>query len=46
MGLFSKYFSLRASDVFYSFVDLSWCASNNLGLTSLSMFYSENHASI
>ena len=44
MSLFSKYFSLRAYDVmvFYSFVDLSWCASksNNLG-HSLSMFYSK-----
>ncbi len=44
IGLSSK-FDLRAYDAFYSFVDLSWCAFNNLGL-SLSMLYSENHASI
>jgi hypothetical protein len=39
VGLSSKYFSLCAYDVFYFFVYLSLCASNNLGLT-LSMFYS------
>ncbi len=44
MGPVSKYFSLRAYEVFYSVVDLSWCAYNNLGL-SWSMFCPENHAS-